>query len=250
MCVRKVYVPPLNRMTSGRNGGLKMLYSTLMLMMSSAFLMLRLSPGGSFPRPLSEAEERRYLEAWLQGDLEARNVLIERNLRLVAHIIKKYYTHYDDTDDLISIGTIGLIKGIDSFTPGKKTRLSTYAAKCIHNEILMVLRAKKHSVPEVSLSEAIGSDKEGNEVTLMDIIPSDSDNVEDNYENRAEIKKMYDGIKNVLEPRERKIISMRYGLYDGKEIPQREIAKMLGISRSYVSRIEKKAVEKLRSSMK
>lgn len=114
----------------------------------------------------------------------------------------------------------------------------------------MVLRAKKHSVPEVSLSEAIGSDKEGNEVTLMDIIPSDSDNVEDNYENRAEIKKMYDGIKNVLEPRERKIISMRYGLYDGKEIPQREIAKMLGISRSYVSRIEKKAVEKLRSSMK
>ena len=134
MCVRKVYVPPLNRMTSGRNGGLKMLYSTLMLMMSSAFLMLRLSPGGSFPRPLSEAEERKYLEAWLQGDLEARNVLIERNLRLVAHIIKKYYTHYDDTDDLISIGTIGLIKGINTYRPDKGVRLATYASKCAENE--------------------------------------------------------------------------------------------------------------------
>lgn len=206
---------------------------------------------GSFPKPLSESEEALLIKKYTEsGDTDAKNELIEHNLRLVAHIVKKYAQNKNDSDDLLSIGTIGLIKGIDSFTPGKKTRLSTYAAKCIHNEILMVLRAKKHSVPEVSLSEAIGSDKEGNEVTLMDIIPSDSDNVEDNYENRAEIKKMYDGIKNVLEPRERKIISMRYGLYDGKEIPQREIAKMLGISRSYVSRIEKKAVEKLRSSMK
>lgn len=206
---------------------------------------------GSFPKPLSESEEALLIKKYTEdGDMDAKNELIEHNLRLVAHIVKKYAQNKNDADDLLSIGTIGLIKGIDSFTPGKKTRLSTYAAKCIHNEILMVLRAKKHSVPEVSLSEAIGSDKEGNEVTLMDIIPSDSDNVEDNYENRAEIKKMYDGIKNVLEPRERKIISMRYGLYDGKEIPQREIAKMLGISRSYVSRIEKKAVEKLRSSMK
>lgn len=206
---------------------------------------------GSFPKPLSESEEALLIKKYTEdGDTDAKNELIEHNLRLVAHIVKKYAQNKNDADDLLSIGTIGLIKGIDSFTPEKKTRLSTYAAKCIHNEILMVLRAKKHSVPEVSLSEAIGSDKEGNEVTLMDIIPSDSDNVEDNYENRAEIKKMYDGIKNVLEPRERKIISMRYGLYDGKEIPQREIAKMLGISRSYVSRIEKKAVEKLRSSMK
>ena len=145
MCVRKVYVPPLNRMTSGRNGGLKMLYSTLMLMMSSAFLMLRLSPGGSFPRPLSEAEERKYLEAWLQGDLEARNVLIERNLRLVAHIIKKYYTHYDDTDDLISIGTIGLIKGINTYRPDKGVRLATYASKCAENEILMYFRSTRSS---------------------------------------------------------------------------------------------------------
>ena len=133
MCVRKVYVPPLNRMTSGRNGGLKMLYSTLMLMMSSAFLMLRLSPGGSFPRPLSEAEERKYLEAWLQGDLEARNVLIERNLRLVAHIMKKYYTQTSDQEDLISIGTIGLIKGISTFDPKKGARLATYAARCVEN---------------------------------------------------------------------------------------------------------------------
>ncbi len=206
---------------------------------------------GSFPKPLSESEEAVLIKKYTsEGDIDAKNELIEHNLRLVAHIVKKYAQNKNDADDLLSIGTIGLIKGIDSFTPEKNTRLSTYAAKCIHNEILMVLRAKKHTVPEVSLSEAIGSDKEGNEVTLMDIIPSDSDNVEDGYENRAEIKKMYEGIKNALEPRERQIIQMRYGLSDGKEIPQREIAKMLGISRSYVSRIEKKAVEKLRAAMK
>lgn len=125
-----------------------MLYSTLMLMMSSAFLMLRLSPGGSFPRPLSEAEERKYLEAWLQGDLEARNVLIERNLRLVAHIIKKYYTHYDDTDDLISIGTIGLIKGINTYRPDKGVRLATYASKCAENEILCIFAAHAKTQPK------------------------------------------------------------------------------------------------------
>ena len=145
---------------------------------------------GSFPKPLSESEEALLIKKYTEdGDTDAKNELIEHNLRLVAHIVKKYAQNKNDSDDLLSIGTIGLIKGIDSFTPGKKTRLSTYAAKCIHNEILMVLRAKKHSVPEVSLSEAIGSDKEGNEVTLMDIIPSDSDNVEDNYENRAEDQK-------------------------------------------------------------
>ena len=135
-----------------------MLYSTLMLMMSSAFLMLRLSPGGSFPRPLSEAEERRYLEAWLQGDLEARNVLIERNLRLVAHIIKKYYTHYDDTDDLISIGTIGLIKGINTYRPDKGVRLATYASKCAENEILMYFRSTRKNAAETLLSDALDTD--------------------------------------------------------------------------------------------
>lgn len=226
------------------------MFAFILSLIRRIFLLGHLE-NGSFPKPLSESEEALLIKKYKEdGDLNAKNELIEHNLRLVAHIVKKYAQNKNDSDDLLSIGTIGLIKGIDSFVPGKNTRLSTYAAKCIHNEILMVLRAKKHSVPEVSLSEAIGSDKEGNEVTLMDIIPSDADNVEQDYENRAEIKKMYEGIKNALEPRERKIISMRYGLYDGREIPQREIAKMLGISRSYVSRIEKKAVEKLRSCMK
>ena len=152
-----------------------MLYSTLMLMMSSAFLMLRLSPGGSFPRPLSEAEERRYLEAWLQGDLEARNVLIERNLRLVAHIIKKYYTHYDDTDDLISIGTIGLIKGINTYRPDKGVRLATYASKCAENEILMYFRSTRKNAAETLLSDALDTDGDGNSLSLLDILSEDED---------------------------------------------------------------------------
>ena len=152
-----------------------MLYSTLMLMMSSAFLMLRLSPGGSFPRPLSEAEERKYLEAWLQGDLEARNVLIERNLRLVAHIIKKYYTHYNDTDDLISIGTIGLIKGINTYRPDKGVRLATYASKCAENEILMYFRSTRKNAAETLLSDALDTDGDGNSLSLIDILSEDED---------------------------------------------------------------------------
>lgn len=226
------------------------MFSFLFSILRRIFLLGHLE-NGSFPKPLSEAEEQELIRKYTaEGDEEAKNKLIEHNLRLVAHIVKKYAQNKDETDDLISIGTIGLIKGIDTFTPEKKTRLSTYAAKCIHNEILMTLRSKKHAIPEVSLSEAIGSDKEGNEVTLMEVIPSEDDSVEENYESRSEIKKMYDGIDRFLEPREKRIISMRYGLSDGKEIPQREIAKMLGISRSYVSRIEKKAVEKLRDAMK
>lgn len=226
------------------------MFSFIFELVKRIFLLGHLE-NGSFPKPLNEKEEalliKRYCE---EGDLEAKNQLIEHNLRLVAHIVKKYAQNKNDSDDLLSIGTIGLIKGIDTFTPDKKTRLSTYVAKCIHNEILMVLRSKKHSVPEVSLSEAIGSDKEGNEVTLMDVIPYDGDGVEDGFENRTEIKKMYESINSKLEPRERKIIELRYGLNDGKEISQREIARMLGISRSYVSRIEKKAVEKLKEAMK
>ena len=219
MCVRKVYVPPLNIMTSGRNGGLKMLYSTLMLMMSSAFLMLRLSPGGSFPRPLSEAEERKYLE----GDLEARNVLIERNLRLVAHIIKKYYTHYDDTDDLISIGTIGLIKGINTYRPDKGVRLATYASKCAENEILMYFRSS---------------------LSLLDILSEDED-----MDARLQSDEMCQALRRcigeVLDAREREIIRLRYAIGGGEPLTQRETAQRCGISRSYVSRIEKKAIEKL-----
>ncbi len=226
------------------------MFSFILELVKRIFLLGHLE-NGSFPKPLSEKEEAELIKRYCEeNDSEAKNKLIEHNLRLVAHIVKKYAQNKTESDDLLSVGTIGLIKGIDTFTPDKKTRLSTYAAKCIHNEILMVLRSKKHSVPEVSLSEAIGSDKEGNEVTLMDVIPFDGDGVEDGFENRTEIKKMYESINNKLEPRERKIIELRYGLYDGKEISQREIAKMLGISRSYVSRIEKKAVEKLKEAMK
>lgn len=226
------------------------MFSFILELVKRIFLLGHLE-NGSFPKPLSEKEEAELIKRYCEeNDSEAKNKLIEHNLRLVAHIVKKYAQNKTESDDLLSVGTIGLIKGIDTFTPDKKTRLSTYAAKCIHNEILMVLRSKKHSVPEVSLSEAIGSDKEGNEVTLMDVIPFEGDGVEDGFENRTEIKKMYESINNKLEPRERKIIELRYGLYDGKEISQREIAKMLGISRSYVSRIEKKAVEKLKEAMK
>lgn len=226
------------------------MFSFILELVKRIFLLGHLE-NGSFPKPLSENEEAELIKRYYEeNDSEAKNKLIEHNLRLVAHIVKKYAQNKTESDDLLSVGTIGLIKGIDTFTPHKKTRLSTYAAKCIHNEILMVLRSKKHSVPEVSLSEAIGSDKEGNEVTLMDVIPFDGDGVEDGFENRTEIKKMYESINNKLEPREKKIIELRYGLNDGKEVSQREIAKMLGISRSYVSRIEKKAVEKLKETMK
>lgn len=225
-----------------------MLYSTLMLMMSSAFLMLRLTPGGSFPRPLSEVEERKYLDAWLQGDLEARNVLIERNLRLVAHIIKKYYTHYDDTDDLISIGTIGLIKGISTFDASKGARLATYAARCVENEILMYFRSMKKTAGDVSLSDCIETGKDGNALSLMDVLCSDEDLFED-LSARQTYKKLYEVMNEVLSERERMVITLRYGLGDRTPLTQREIAAKCGISRSYVSRIEKKALAALQQAL-
>ena len=212
------------------------------------FFALHIKSNNSFPPALSPQDEKMYLQKFKNGDTEAKNKLIEHNLRLVAHIVKKYARDSDEADDLLSIGTIGLIKGINTFTTDKKTRLSTYVAKCIHNEILMVLRAKKHQPSEVSLSESIGCDKEGNEVTLMDILPSEEEEIEENFEKKQKIKKLYEGIKNSLDERERVIIEMRYGLNDGKEVPQRKIAKKLGISRSYVSRIEKKAIEKLKDA--
>ena len=248
MCVRKVYVPPLNRMTSGRNGGLKMLYSTLMLMMSSAFLMLRLSPGGSFPRPLSEAEERKYLEAWLQGDLEARNVLIERNLRLVAHIIKKYYTHYDDTDDLISIGTIGLVKAIHTFKPDKNIKLATYASRCIENEILMYLRKCSAQKTEVSIDEPLNTDWDGNELLLSDILGTDADAVSRPLEDDAERTMLLHAIETLCE-RDRRIILLRFGIGGTHEATQKEVADLLGISQSYISRLEKRIIAHLRQEM-
>lgn len=225
-----------------------MLYSTLMLMMSSAFLMLRLSPGGSFPRPLSEAEERKYLEAWLQGDLEARNVLIERNLRLVAHIIKKYYTHYDDTDDLISIGTIGLIKGINTYRSDKGVRLATYASKCAENEILMYFRSTRKNAAETLLSDALDTDGDGNSLSLLDILSEDED-----MDARLQSDEMCQALRRcigeVLDAREREIIRLRYAIGGGEPLTQRETAQRCGISRSYVSRIEKKAIEKLRTAL-
>lgn len=199
----------------------------------------------SFPNPLTKEEEEYYLKLYSEGDEKARNILIERNLRLVAHIVKKYYNTGYDIDDLISIGTIGLIKAISTFDMEKGTRLATYAARCIENEILMTIRSNKKSKSEVSLQEPIGVDKEGNEISLLDVLGTDVDDVIDEVHFKLLKKKLYQSINQVLKDREKIIIELRYGLIDGICKTQREIANMLGISRSYVSRIEKRAIEKL-----
>ena len=203
------------------------------------------SESTAFPKPLNEKEEQIYLRKLKNGDLEAKSVLIERNLRLVAHIVKKYTYQNKNVDDLISIGTVGLIKAIDSFDIDKGTRLATYAARCIENEILMLFRNNKKSKGEVFLQDPIGVDKEGNEICLIDVLSSGNDSVLETVENNNQIKSLYKKMDLVLTPREKKIIQMRYGLVDGKYKTQREIANMLNISRSYVSRIEKKALNKL-----
>lgn len=203
----------------------------------------------SFPQPLSEKEEKYYLNKLKDGDLLAKSVLVERNLRLVAHIVKKYSYCGKDVDDLISIGTVGLIKAIDSFDCNKGTRLATYAARCIENEILMLIRNNKKTKGEVYLQDPIGIDKEGNEISLMDVLSSDEDSIIEIVENKIQIKKLYKKINTCLQERERLIVEMRYGLNNGKPKTQREIAKMLGISRSYVSRIEKKALKKLNKEL-
>ncbi|EQB86905.1 RNA polymerase sporulation-specific sigma factor [Clostridium punense] len=203
------------------------------------------SGNSSFPQPLTEEEEKLYLNKFKNGDLKAKNMLVERNLRLVAHIVKKYSFPGKEVDDLISIGTVGLIKAIDSFDCSKGTRLATYAARCIENEILMLIRNNKKTKGEVYLQDPIGVDKEGNEISLMDILSSDKDSVVEIVENKIQVKKLYGKINTILQERERIIIEMRYGLLDGNARTQREIAKLLGISRSYVSRIEKRALKKL-----
>ena len=200
----------------------------------------------SFPPSLSVDEEQYYLQKYLEGDLEAKHILIERNLRLVAHVIKKYQHLEENPEDLISIGTIGLIKAIITFNPNKNNRLGAYAARCIENEILMMLRAKKKISKELSLYEPIGTDRDGNEIQLYDIIEAEDADSHTQIELKDDIKMLYDKIETVLTPRERLVIKMRYGLYNQEEYTQREIAKELGISRSYVSRIEKSAIEKLR----
>lgn len=200
----------------------------------------------SFPQPLTASEERYYLQKYTEGDLEAKHILIERNLRLVAHIVKKYQSFEEDTEDLLSIGTIGLIKAVVTFNPDKCVRLGTYAARCIENEVLMYLRAKKKSSKEISLYEPIGTDREGNEIQLFDIIETEEDDAHKKVELSDDIRLLYHKVESELSPRERLVLKMRYGLYNEEEYTQREIAKELGISRSYVSRIEKSAIEKLR----
>lgn len=204
----------------------------------------------SFPHPLNPEDEQKYLELYQQGSEEARNILVERNLRLVAHIAKKYSSGNLDCDDLISIGTIGLIKAISSFNPEKGIRLATYAARCIDNEILMHLRTTKKFQNEVSLYEPIGTDKEGNEISLLDILGNEEDCIEDKIALKFQVKKLYKKITEVLRGREKIILELRYGLFNGSNKTQREIAQMLGISRSYVSRIEKKAIQKLSKELK
>ncbi len=201
----------------------------------------------SFPNPLTPAEEKYYLQRYTEGDLQAKHILIERNLRLVAHIIKKYQSLDEDSDDLISIGTIGLIKAIVTFNADKGNRLAAYASKCIDNEILMYLRSKKKTTREISLYEPIGTDREGNEIQLYDIIEAEDEDVSEKIHLKENIQKLYEKVENELSQREKLVLKMRYGLYHGEEYTQREIASQLGISRSYVSRIEKSAVEKLRN---
>ncbi|WP_018133546.1 RNA polymerase sporulation sigma factor SigK [Effusibacillus pohliae] len=198
----------------------------------------------AFPQPLSEQEEEKYLKLMASGDENARNILIEHNLRLVAHIVKKFENTGEDNEDLISIGTIGLIKAIESFQPNKGTKLATYAARCIENEILMHLRSLKKTRKDVSLHDPIGTDKEGNEITLIDVLGTESDDVIDKVQLKMEKAKIYARLSH-LDEREQEVIRGRFGLPDGEEKTQREIAEELGISRSYVSRIEKRALTKL-----
>ena len=212
---------------------------------SAVFLLGYISNSNLFPEPLSSSEEKEYLEKMKDGDEEARNILIERNLRLVAHITKKYSTAKVDQEDLISIGTIGLIKGISSFESDKGVRLATYVARCIDNEILMYLRSTKKLNAEVYLEDPIGNDKDGNTVVLQEVLENDERSIEEEVDLKFKIKKLYKKMKEILKQRERFIIELRFGLDGSKPKTQHEIAEMMGISRSYVSRIETKAIKKL-----
>ena len=201
----------------------------------------------SFPQPLTAAEEKYYMQKYTEGDLEAKHILIERNLRLVAHIVKKYQPPPEEMEDLLSIGTIGLMKAVVTFDPDKSARLASYAARCIENEVLMYLRGKKKSSKEVSLYEPIGTDREGNEIQLFDVIEMNEEDVYRRLERKEDVIRLYQQVESVLSQRERMVLKLRYGLYNEEDYTQREIAAMLGISRSYVSRIEKSAIEKLRN---
>ena len=222
-----------------------MLSLLLQILGNLYYFALNVSGAGSFPPPLSSKKELQLLEKSRAGDIAARNKLIEHNLRLVAHIVKKYYTTANNQDDLISIGTIGLIKAVSTFKSDKNIRLATYASRCIENEILMFFRNQKKSAQDVYISDPIDTDKEGNALTLIDVIANNDDIVEE-LDTQMKIEKLRRVIKKVLDERELEIIELRYGINNQPELTQREIAKKLGISRSYVSRIEKSALEKLK----
>lgn len=203
----------------------------------------------AFPKPLTKEEEKKYIELYRSGDMTAKNILIEHNLRLVAHIAKKY-SRERDNEDLISIGTIGLIKGINTFDPVKNSRLASYAARCVENEILMVLRSSKKLTSEISMDECIGTDKDGNAMTFADIIQSDDADAVEIISDKIEAQKLYSAMKQVLKPSEIEILCYRYGLNNCDRKTQKEIAESMGISRSYISRIEKKAIKKLSEVIK
>ena len=223
------------------------MFSAVWLILSGMLYSLQLQ-SGSYPKPLTAKEERYYLEKAAQGDLEARNVLIERNLRLVAHIVKKYYAVSSDQEDLISIGTIGLIKGISTFDASKGARLATYAARCVENEILMYFRSQRKSAQDVSLSDQLETSDEGAALSLMDVVAEDWDLLE-TVSRRESVNAVCRGVRACLTEQERLVIELRYGLGGRNPLRQREVAERTGISRSYVSRIEKKALEKLRDWM-
>ena len=221
--------------------------TTVWLMLSSLLYSLQLQTG-SFPKPLTAQEERFYLEKAAQGDMAARNVLIERNLRLVAHIMKKYYTQTADQEDLISIGTIGLIKGISTFDDSKGVRLATYAARCVENEILMYFRSQRKSSQDVSLSDYIETGNEGAALSLMDVVAEDADLLE-TISDREMSRALEAAVRQCLTEQERQVIVLRYGLQGKPPLRQREVALVTGISRSYVSRIETRALQKLKKEL-
>jgi len=214
---------------------------------AGALLVLRVTPTGAFPRTLTKEEEDKYVALAAQGDRQARDKLVEHNLRLVAHIVKKYYAR-EDHDDLISIGTVGLIKAVGSYQPGKGVRLATYAARCIENEILMYFRTLKKQAQEVSLSEPIESERDGGSLQLMDVLASD-ERLDEDLERKDDREKVMGYLFSALTDREREIVTLRYGLAGGEPFTQREVAERYGISRSYISRIEKRALQKLRTAL-
>ena len=223
------------------------MFASVWLLLGGLFYSLQLH-SGSFPKPLTSEEERHYLERAAQGDLEARNILVERNLRLVAHVMKKYYAQTADQEDLISIGTIGLIKGVSTFDASKGARLATYAARCVENEILMYFRSQRKSAQDVSLSDYIETGAEGAPLELMDVLSEDCDLLEE-VSGRETVARLRRAVERCLSEQERQVVVLRYGLGGEAPLRQRQVAERLGISRSYISRIEKRALGKLRAEL-